>query len=94
MVSITGRHLRPQPPAGPQGAVALMSGAVFFHTVSPLGIDRYDDGAVLFTEACETLACALFIVFALRAEISTLIGRVPVLRRTLGSAPRQPIMPG
>ena len=32
----------------------LMSGAIFFHTVSPLGIDPYGDGGALFKEACWT----------------------------------------
>ncbi len=31
---------------------AIMSGAIFFHLVSPLGVDPYGDGGVLFREAC------------------------------------------
>jgi hypothetical protein len=34
---------------------ATMAGAIFFHLVSPLGIDPYGDGGVLFTEAVVTL---------------------------------------
>jgi hypothetical protein len=49
-------------------ALAIMSGAIFFHLVSPLGIDPYHDGAVLFTRACVTWACAAFILVAYRAE--------------------------
>ncbi len=30
----------------------IMSGAIFFHLVSPLGVDPYGDGSVLFREAC------------------------------------------
>src|SRR6266446_10611747 len=33
-------------------AFAIMSGAIFFHLVSPLGVDPYGDGGVLFKEAC------------------------------------------
>jgi hypothetical protein len=33
-------------------AFCIMSGAIFFHLVSPLGVDPYQDGGVLFKEAC------------------------------------------
>ena len=65
-----------------------MGGAIFFHTVSPLGIDPYNDGAVLFTEACECFACALFIIYALRAGLPGLAAHVPLLGPAL--ARRQP----
>src|SRR3712207_5149211 len=42
-------------------ALGIMSGAIFFHTVSPLGIDPYGDGGVLFKEACFTWVMAAFI---------------------------------
>lgn len=74
---------------GALGAVALMSGAVFFHLVSPLGVDPYNDGAGLFTEACETLAAALFIVFALRADLPALAGRVPFVGPALSGLLRR-----
>ncbi len=74
---------------GALGAVALMSGAVFFHLVSPLGIDPYHDGAGLFTEACEALAAALFIVFALRADLPALASRVPFIGGALGGLLRR-----
>ena len=57
---------------GALGAAALMAGAIFFHTVSPLGIDPYNDGGKLFTEACQTFACALFIIVVLRAGLPRL----------------------
>ncbi|MCX7383494.1 MAG: hypothetical protein NT133_19225 [Alphaproteobacteria bacterium] len=53
---------------GAAGALALMSGAIFFHVVSPLGIDPYNDGGKLFKEACSVWAAAAFILFAYRAE--------------------------
>ena len=53
-------------------ALGIMSGATFFHTVSPLGIDPYDDGGVLFNEACFTWATAAFIVAARRDELLAL----------------------
>lgn len=33
-------------------AIAVMSGAIFFHLFTPLGIDVLDDGGLLFTMAC------------------------------------------
>ena len=34
------------------GALMLMSGAIFFHLFTPLGVDPYGDGGILFKEAC------------------------------------------
>ncbi len=62
--------------AGAGFALAIMSGAIFFHVVSPLGIDPYNDGGVLFKQACAVWACAAFILFAYRAEAVTLVRRV------------------
>ena len=53
-------------------ALGIMSGAIFFHTVSPLGIDPYGDGGVLFKEACFTWVMAAFIVFARPDELLAL----------------------
>jgi uncharacterized membrane protein YphA (DoxX/SURF4 family) len=56
--------------------LGIMSGAIFFHTVSPLGIDPYGDGGVLFREACFTWLMALFIVAVRREELLTLLHRL------------------
>ena len=53
-------------------ALGVMSGAIFFHTVSPLGIDPYGDGGMLFKEACFTWATAAFIVLVRREELLAL----------------------
>lgn len=50
---------------GGAGAIAIMSGAMFFHLASPLGIDPYGDGGVLFKEAVGVF-CSGWIVLALR----------------------------
>ena len=44
--------------------MGLMGGAVFLHAFGPIGIDPYNDGAVLFKEACFTLlvSLALFVM--------------------------------
>jgi hypothetical protein len=54
-------------------ALGVMSGAIFFHLVSPLGIDPYDDGGALFKEACTVWLCAVFILLSYRAEAGTVI---------------------
>ncbi len=56
-------------------ALGIMSGAIFFHTIGPIGIDPYGDGGVLFKEACFTWAVAAFVLFAHRAEVFALLRR-------------------
>lgn len=57
-------------------ALLIMSGAIFFHTVSPLGIDPYNDGGRLFMEACEVWLSSAFIVFVYRAELRNMVRRI------------------
>jgi uncharacterized membrane protein YphA (DoxX/SURF4 family) len=56
----------------------IMTGAIFFHTVSPLGIDPYGDGGVLFKEAVFTWVMALFILLVKRDEVRALLSRLPI----------------
>ncbi len=60
-------------------SAGIMAGAIFFHVVSPLGIDPYGDGGVLFTEACITLVAALSIIWLMRADIPLWLGRALAL---------------
>lgn len=60
--------------------LGVMTGAIFFHLVSPLGIDPAHDGGKLFTSAVLTWLSALFILFVRRAELSSLLLRIA--RRT------------
>lgn len=48
-------------------AFGIMGGAIFFHVVSPLGIDPYGDGGELFREACTVFVFSLA-VLAIRRE--------------------------
>src|SRR5262245_49979531 len=48
-------------------SLGIMTGAIFFHVVSPLGIDPYGDGGVLFKEACLVWVAALAILWLRRA---------------------------
>jgi hypothetical protein len=66
-------------------ALGVMSGAIFFHTVSPLGIDPYNDGGSLFKQACAVWLAAALILLVFRHEVRALI--VAVLAR------RRPAMP-
>ena len=55
-------------------ALGIMSGAIFFHVISPLGIDPYHDGGSLFKEACTVWLCSVFILLSYRDEIGAIIG--------------------
>jgi uncharacterized membrane protein YphA (DoxX/SURF4 family) len=57
-------------------AFATMAGAIFFHVVSPLGIDPYGDGGVLFKEAVFTLGVSALILVLHRAELPGWLGRL------------------
>jgi uncharacterized membrane protein YphA (DoxX/SURF4 family) len=54
-------------------SMGVMSGAIFFHVVSPLGIDPYGDGGVLFTEAVVTWLLAGLILVLHRDEVVRLL---------------------
>ncbi|MEH6633775.1 MAG: hypothetical protein V7776_23525 [Halopseudomonas aestusnigri] len=62
-------------------SVALMSGAIFFHVFTPLGIDPYNDGAQLFIQAIGVLFSGLVIIYLRKSEY------IPLLRY-LGSDPK------
>jgi hypothetical protein len=63
--------------AGAALALGTMTGAISLHLFTPLGIDPYNDGGKLFTEACTVWAFALTILVIRRAEI------LPLLRQWL-----------
>ena len=63
-------------------AFGIMAGAIFFHTVGPIGIDPYGDGGKLFKEALVTLFAAGVILCIHRAEATALIRSL--LRRVTG----------
>ena len=61
--------------------LGIMSGAIFFHLFTPLGVDPYEDGAQLFKEACFTWTVAAVILLIHRAEVLALLQRfLPFLR--------------
>jgi uncharacterized membrane protein YphA (DoxX/SURF4 family) len=54
-------------------ALSTMSGAIFFHTIGPIGIDPYGDGGKLFKEACFTWAMAALILVIHYAEVRDIL---------------------
>ena len=62
-------------------ALGIMSGAIFFHLASPLGIDPYHDGGALFKEACAVWLSAAFILLSYRNEAkATVAGFIKLAR--------------
>ena len=57
---------------GAIGAIMLMSGAMFFHLMSPLGTDPYGDGGILFKEACSVWTTAWVVLFWQREQVVSL----------------------
>jgi uncharacterized membrane protein YphA (DoxX/SURF4 family) len=61
-------------------AFATMAGAIFFHSASPLGVDPYGDGGVLFREAVFTLFVSAGVMVLHRHEwrgwINLIRGRI------------------
>ena len=85
--------IRPAQIFGATLALGIMTGAIFFHSVSPLGIDPYGDGGVLFKQACATWLCALAILVLRSDEIAMRLRRLephlpPMLRPAAGLARR------
>ena len=56
-------------PFGGLFALGVMTGAIFFHLFTPLGVDPYEDGAQLFKEACFTWVMAAIVVLVHRAPL-------------------------
>ncbi|WP_020590619.1 DoxX family protein [Kiloniella laminariae] len=54
-------------------SLALMTGAIFFHVFTPLGIDPYNDGGKLFTQAVGVWFSGLIIIFLRRDEYISLL---------------------
>jgi hypothetical protein len=51
----------------------IITGAIFFHLVSPLGIDPYGDGGVLFKQACAVwLSSAVILALRRHAAVALL----------------------
>jgi hypothetical protein len=60
-------------------SLAIMTGAIFFHLASPLGVDPYGDGGILFKQACATWLASLAILALRRREAIERLVRLPLL---------------
>ena len=58
------------------GAFMLMSGAISFHVFTPLGVDPYGDGGILFKEACSVWISAVLVIWWRRDQLFALARRV------------------
>lgn len=62
-------------PLGALGALGLMTGAIFFHLASPLGINVQGDGGFLFFNAVAVWVVSALILFKTRDRLGALLGR-------------------
>ncbi len=53
--------------------LGIMSGAIFFHLFTPLGVDPYGDGGVLFKEACAVWTSCVIILALERRRIAAIL---------------------
>ena len=84
---LAGIHprLRHWQAGGALAALAVMAGAVGFHTLTPLGTDPNNDGGGLFIAACLNLVFAVVMVTVLRrGELLAVLGRIGA---AIGPAP-------
>ena len=56
--------------------LAIMSGAIFFHTMTPLGIDPNNDGGGLFYAACGVWLACLLLVYIRRGFLKEGIWKI------------------
>lgn len=56
-------------------AAGIMGGAIFFHLFTPLGVDPYEDGGMLFKEACFTFTMGLLVAWLRRDQLLALLPR-------------------
>lgn len=64
-------------PIGALMGIAIISGAIFFHLFTPLGVVVNNDGGLLFSLACGVWISALVIVLLDRHKLLGLIQRGP-----------------
>ena len=71
--AVTGRRVVRT--AGALLGLGVISGAIFFHLFTPLGVDPYEDGAMLFKEACFTFTMGLLVAWLRRDQLLALLPR-------------------
>lgn len=58
--------------------IGLMSGAIFFHAIGPIGIDPYGDGGGLFKEAIFTWVMGVLVMAIHRRDLAPVAARFGV----------------
>jgi uncharacterized membrane protein YphA (DoxX/SURF4 family) len=61
---------------GAMATMGVISGAIFFHLFTPLGIVVLDDGGTLFAMACGVWVSAAIIIFLRRAQVKQLCAMI------------------
>jgi hypothetical protein len=54
-------------------ALVIISGAIFFHLFTPLGVEIKGDGGLLFTLACGVWLSSVAILFIHRNEVLSVV---------------------
>lgn len=72
LLGITQRFRRLQA-LGAMIAVAIMSGAIFFHLFTPLGTDPNNDGGGLFVMACIVWSASLLLLYIRWHDVKAII---------------------
>ncbi len=62
-------------PIGALMSLGIISGAIFFHLFTPLGINVLDDGGLLFSTACGIWIMSLAIIFMNKDSLLILISK-------------------
>ncbi|MEM0910404.1 MAG: hypothetical protein AAGJ37_05475 [Pseudomonadota bacterium] len=62
-------------PLGAAMSFGIISGAIFFHLFTPLGVDVLGDGGLLFTSACGIWLMSVAIMWLNRGEVFSLFNR-------------------
>lgn len=68
----------------------IITGAIFFHLVSPLGIDPYGDGGELFKMAVTVWLCSTGILLIRWREAVAIAARLPIVGRYARLIPAPP----
>ncbi|MBY0356330.1 MAG: hypothetical protein K2Q12_11475 [Rickettsiales bacterium] len=61
--------------AGALLSIAIISGAIFFHLFTPLGVEVLEDGGLLFAMACGVWLSAVSLLFMERDFIKKILGK-------------------
>jgi len=56
-------------------ALGIMTGAIFFHLFTPLGIEVHNDGGTLFIMACTVWLASVLVVLKNKQKLLALIGK-------------------